>query len=124
MRAHGIIQQIPNMHNYISPYSGPWNERVNDHRELAELVDQIIEENTQREIDLEEEEGQVHCEPLPPVTHNEALDALHILRRYEEEYRYSDGVFARALRIFERDLAERYYDSLQQATLDRFWDNA
>ena len=105
----------------ISPYSGPWNERVNDHRELAELVDQIIEENTQQEIDLEEEEGQVHCEPLPPVTHNEALDALHILRRYEEEYRYSDGVFARVLQIFERDLAERYHDSLQQATLDRFW---
>jgi hypothetical protein len=124
MRTRGIIQQIPNMHDYISPYSGPWNERVNDHRELAELVDQIIDENTQQEINLEEEEGQVHCEPLSPVTHNKALDALHTLRRYKEEYRYSDGVFARALRIFERDLAERYHDSLQQATLDRFWDNA
>ena len=46
MRARGIIQQIPNMHDYISPYSEPWNERVNDHRELVELVDQIIEKNT------------------------------------------------------------------------------
>jgi hypothetical protein len=65
----------------------------------------------------------VYCEPLSLVTHNKALDALYILRRYKEEYKYSDGVFARALRIFERDLAERYHNSLQQATLDRFWDN-
>jgi hypothetical protein len=35
------------MHDYISSYSGPWNERVNDYKELAELVDQIINENIQ-----------------------------------------------------------------------------
>ena len=63
----------------------------------------------------------MYCEPLPLVTYNKVLDALHILRRYEEEYRYSDGVFTRVLWIFERDLVERYHDSLQQATLDRFW---
>jgi hypothetical protein len=113
MRARGIIQQIPNMHDYISPYSRPWNKRVNDHRELIELVDQIIEENTQQEINLEEKEGQVYCEPLSPVIYNKALDALYILRQYKEEYRYLDRVFVRALRIFERDLAERYHDSLQ-----------
>ena len=26
MRASGIIQIVPNIHEYISPYSGPWNE--------------------------------------------------------------------------------------------------
>jgi hypothetical protein len=65
----------------------------------------------------------VHCEPLPLITHDQALHALHTLRRYEEEYRYSDGEFAKVLRSFERDLAERYQDSLQQATLDRFWNS-
>jgi hypothetical protein len=84
------------------------------------LVNQIINENTQQEIDLKKEKGQVYCKPLSPVTHNKALDALHTLRRYEEEYRYLNRVFARALRIFERDLTERYHNSLQQATLDRF----
>jgi hypothetical protein len=88
------------------------------------LVNQIINENTQQEIDLKEEEGQVHYKPLSPVTHNKALDALHTLRQYKKEYKYSDKVFTRALRIFERDLAEQYHNSLQQATLDRFWDNA
>jgi hypothetical protein len=62
----------------------------------------------------------VHYEPFSPVTHNKALDTLHTLRRYKEEYRYLDKVFARALRIFERDLTEQYYNSLQQATLNRF----
>jgi hypothetical protein len=66
----------------------------------------------------------VYCKPLFLVTHNKALDALYTLRRYKEEYKYLDGVFARVLRIFERDLAEQYYDSLQQVILDRFWDNA
>jgi hypothetical protein len=57
MRTSGIIQQILNIHNYISPYSRPWNKRVNNHRELTELVNQIINKNTQQEIDLKEEKG-------------------------------------------------------------------
>jgi hypothetical protein len=62
----------------------------------------------------------VYYKSLSLVTHNKALNALYTLRRYKEEYKYSNKVFARALQIFERDLAERYYDSLQQATLNRF----
>jgi hypothetical protein len=120
MRTRGIIQQIPNIHNYISSYSGPWNKRVNNHKKLAELVNQIIDKNTQQEIDLKEEKGQVYYKPLSSVTHNKVLNTLYTLRRYKKEYRYLDRVFARALRIFERDLAERYHNSLQQATLDRF----
>jgi hypothetical protein len=65
----------------------------------------------------------VYCKPFSLVTYNKALDALYTLRRYKEEYKYLDKVFARVLQIFERDLAKRYYNSLQQATLDRFWDN-
>jgi hypothetical protein len=67
----------------------------------------------------------VYCEPLSLVTHNKALNALYTLQQYKKKYRYLDRVFVRALRIFERASAEQqYYDSLQQATLDRFWDNA
>jgi hypothetical protein len=33
------------MRDYISPYSGPWSERVDDHGELEKLVHKIIEEN-------------------------------------------------------------------------------
>jgi hypothetical protein len=108
------------MYDYISLYSEPWNKRVNNHRELAELVNQIINKNTQQEINLKKEEGQVYYKPLSLVTHNKALDVLYTLWRYKKEYRYLDKVFARALQIFERDLAERYYNSLQQAILDRF----
>ena len=57
---------------------------------------------------MEDEEGQLYIEPLPPVTYDEALQALYVLRRYEEEYRYSNRALLKALRSFERDLAKRY----------------
>ena len=85
------------------------------------MVDKIVEENTQQEVDLEEEEGELYYEPLPLVSYYEALHMLHILRRYEEEFRYSDGELLKVLRSFERDLTERYRDSLHQVTLDSFW---
>jgi hypothetical protein len=81
MRQRGIIQSVPNIHEYISPYHGPWSERVDDCGKLSELVDIIVEENTQQEVDLEEVD-QVSIEPLPPVSHDEALQALYILKRY------------------------------------------
>lgn len=121
MKNRGLIQSIPNVKDYVSPYSGPWSEQINDYIELEELVDEIVAENTQQEVDEEDEDGQVYLEPLPPVLHHEALHALHTLRRYEEEYKWSDGEFLRALRSFERDLAVRYHNSLEQATLDTFW---
>ena len=120
MRNHGLIQSIPSIKDYISPYSGPWNERIDDHVDLEELVDEIVAENTQQEVDIEDEEGQVHLEPLPLVLHHEALHALYTLRRYEEENKGSDGAFLRALRRFERDLTARYHGNLEQATLDKF----
>lgn len=121
LKDQGVIQSIPNVIEYISPYNGPWNERVDDHGELEDLVDDIVAEYTQQEVDEEEEEGQLIREPLPLVTHHEALNAMHTLRRYEEEYKHSDGAFLRALRSFERNLLERRHESLGQSTLDRFW---
>jgi hypothetical protein len=30
MKAKGVIIEVLNVQTYISPYSGPWNERVED----------------------------------------------------------------------------------------------
>jgi len=104
MRQRGIIQSVPDIHKYISPYCGPWSERVDDYGKLEELVDIIVEENTQQEVDLED---RVDQEPLPPISHNKALQALHTLKRYEEEYRLLDRALLKALCRFKRDLAKR-----------------
>jgi hypothetical protein len=47
MSQRSIIQSVPNIHEYISLYSGPWSEQVNDYRELKELVNTIVEENVE-----------------------------------------------------------------------------
>ena len=57
MKANGFITLIPNIREYVSPYTGEWNERVDDHGELDDLVDDIVAHNTEQEVDLEEEEG-------------------------------------------------------------------
>jgi DDE superfamily endonuclease len=121
LKSRGFIQSLPNLKDYVSPYSGPWNERVDDTGEVDELVDNIIQEQTQQEVDLEAEEGEVLAEPLSLPTDNDALISLHTLRRYEEAYRWSDGELLRVLRSFERDLAQRVQDKKEQATLDMLW---
>ena len=45
MRNCGLIQSIPNIKDYVSPYSSPWNERIDDYIKLEELVDKIVAEN-------------------------------------------------------------------------------
>jgi len=60
--------------------------QFDDAGELEDLVDDIVAHNTQQEVDLVEEEGEVVQELLPSVSHYEALLALHTLRRYEEEH--------------------------------------
>lgn len=121
MRSRGVIQSVPNIRTYISPYSGAWNERVDDAGDIDDIIDDVVGQNTQQEVDLEEEEGQPIREPPPKVTHSEALFALHTLRRYEEEYKGSSGDFLWALRQFERELGTRHTDSLAQSTIDRFF---
>ena len=64
----------------MSPYNSPYTERVNDHGELEDLVDDIVAEYTQQEVDKEEEEDQLILEPLPLVTHDKVLNAMQHLR--------------------------------------------
>jgi hypothetical protein len=108
------------MHTYISPYSGAWSEQVDDSGDLNDIVDDIVAQSIQQEVDEEEEEGQFLREPLLRISHHEALQALHVLRRYEEENKLSSGDFLRALRQFERDLGARYTGSLSQSRIDQF----
>ena len=46
IRVMGYITAIPNLHEYISPYSGDWSERVDDSGDLNDLVDDIVAHNT------------------------------------------------------------------------------
>ena len=94
MRHKGYIQEVPNMQGYISPYNGPWSERVDDEGKAEDLIDEIVGHFTQ----LEEEEEGFMAEPLPRVTYHEALQALHTLRRYEKEYEHSSSDLLRQLR--------------------------
>jgi hypothetical protein len=59
MKSLGFITTIPNLYEYISPYSRPWSERVGDAGELKDLVDDIVAHNTQQEVNLVKEEGEV-----------------------------------------------------------------
>ena len=90
MRQAGYIVEVPNVQEYISPYA----ERVQDDCP-DDLVDQIVANYTQEE---EEEEGEDSAEPELPVTHEEALHALHTLRRYEEENKCGNADLVRQLR--------------------------
>ena len=59
IKNHGFITMILSIHEYISPYSGAWSERVDNKGKLSSLVDDIVAHNTQQEVDLIEEEGQL-----------------------------------------------------------------
>ena len=59
---------------------------MDDSGELDDLVNDIIAHNIQQEVNLEEEEGQAIRDPPLLVTYSEALAALYILRRHEEEH--------------------------------------
>jgi hypothetical protein len=118
MRQKGYIQEVPNMREYISPYNGPWSERIDDEGRAEDLIDEIVGHYTQQE---EEEEEEFVVEPLPRVTHYEALQALHTLRRYEEEYDHSSSDFLRQLRAYERELEERNRKTRVQGRLDSWF---
>jgi hypothetical protein len=47
----------------------------------------------------------------PPITYEEALKALHTLRRYKEENQANTREFLRALRTQERELGRRQVTS-------------
>lgn len=114
IKQQGYIVEVPNIHDYISPYSEQVDDDCPD-----DLVDEIVAQYTQTTAEVEEDEELVL--PLPAVTHNEAIQALHMLRRYEEENICSNIEFLRVLRSYEREISTRYYSSRQQVTLDRWF---
>jgi hypothetical protein len=116
MKQRGYLVEVPNIHNYISPYA----EQVTDNCP-EDLVDDIVAQYTQEEIEEEEEEDVVVVLiALPLVTHEEALNALYILRRYEEENQYKGLELLRQLRTHEREISTRLISSKKQGRLDQW----
>ena len=112
MHQAGYIAEVLNIQEYICPYV----ERIHDDCP-DNLVNQIIANYTQEE---EEEEGEDSVEPELPVTHEEALHALHTLRRYEEE-NIGNADFLRQLRRHEREISIRSHELRKQVTLDHWF---
>ena len=113
MRQTGYIVEISDVREYISPYA-EWVEDTcpND------LVDQIVANYSPAE---EEEAEEHYIESEPPVAHEEALHALHLLRRYEEENTYGNVELLRLLRKQEREISARFQESHKQVRLDRWF---
>lgn len=117
LRDQGVIAEIPNIHNYISPYSGPWNERVEDEDTSPEnLVDEIAARYAPEDEGDDDEPLALH----PQIGHQAALIALNTLRQYEEQNAYSAGVLLRYLRTYEREIFAKTRESQKQVTLDRW----
>ena len=105
--------EVPNIHDYISPYS---EQVIDDCPET--LVDDIVAQYTQINTEDEDNEEVVIQEP---VKHDEALDALHILRKYEEQNQFGNLDFLKVLRSHEREISSRLLQSREQVTLDRWF---
>jgi hypothetical protein len=116
MRERGFLVDITsNVRDYISPYIEKVFDQAPDN-----LVDDIVAHYIQQDVvDSDEEEAIVV--PPPPITYEEALKALHTLRRYEEENKYGDLELLRKLRQHERSIGERFFTSKQQVKLDRWF---
>ena len=50
---------ISNVKDYILLYNSPWNELVDNSREIREIVNKIVKVYIEQEIDLEAEEEEV-----------------------------------------------------------------
>jgi hypothetical protein len=74
-----FIASTPNIQEYISPYIG----RVEDDCP-EDLADDIVAQYTQSQEEEEEEEEVEPVASPPPITHEEALHSLHILRGGEQ----------------------------------------
>ena len=116
MKAKGVIIEVPNVQTYISPYSKPWNKRVEDKDiTIEDLVDNIA---ARQAPEIEEDDEQVF-NVRPPVRHQAALIALNTLREYEEQNEYSNGVLLRHIRAYEREISANSRESQKQVRLDR-----
>jgi hypothetical protein len=118
MHQRGIITTVPNIQEYISPYSGPWNETITDNGELEDLVEQVVSNYLPEEPEDGEEP---EIMPQPIVTAAEALTALDVLRRYEESSELADPDFLRLLRAHEKEITRRQFQSRQQGSLGQWF---
>jgi hypothetical protein len=120
MKAKGVISEVLNVQTYISPYSRPWNERVEDEDIAVEdLVDDIAARHApEKENDNDDEQL---LDIRPPVGHNTALLALNTLREYEEQNEQSDGVLLRHLRAYEKEISIKKRESQKQVQLDSWF---
>jgi hypothetical protein len=109
MKQKGYLTDVPDIRDYISPYA---EQVIDDCSE--DLVDDIVAHYTQVE-----EEEEVLVEPLSLVTHEEALQALHTLRRYEESQN-GDPELLRQLRAHEREISRRSLKTKKQGRLDQW----
>jgi hypothetical protein len=60
-------------------------------------------------------------EPEPPVAHEEALRALHVLCRYEEENAYGNVELLKLLRKQDREINARLQGSHKQTRFDQWF---
>ncbi|KAF7890044.1 uncharacterized protein EAF02_002459 [Botrytis sinoallii] len=81
LKHQGIIASVPDdIREYISPYS----ERIIENDDnLDTLVDDIIEAREMVEVDEEDEKREE--EVKPPISHFQALEAIQILIKYQEQ---------------------------------------
>src|SRR5947209_2243256 len=89
-----------------------------------DLIDEIVANHSPSE----EEELEFNEEAIfPAITHNEALKALHILRRYKEENAANDNsggnssALLREIRAEERDITSKQHGSRIQCILESFF---
>ena len=112
MRQAGYLVEVLDVREYISLYA----ERVEDTCP-DDLVDQIVANYSLAEEEVEER----LAEPEPPVAHKEALHALHILHRYEEENAYGNVELLKLLRKQDKEINARLQESHKQVRLDRWF---
>jgi len=117
LRNSGYLAGIPNLHAYISSH----DERVEDDCS-EDLVDSIVANYTQVEEEEEPENGFVELvEAVVCISHNDALTALHTLRKYEEQSEHGNAELLRILRAEEREIGTKLQGSRMQAKLDHYW---
>lgn len=113
LRQSGHIISVPDTYSYISPYA---EQVADDYPE--DLVNDIVAQYTQ--IEQEEDAEEVVVREL--VGHKEAMNALNVLRMYEEQSQSGNLELLKLLRSYERDLLSRYFQSRQQGSLDSWLD--
>ena len=112
LKESGYIAAIPNIQEYISPYT----ERVEDNCPDS-LVDEIVSQYIIQEQEEDKEESNIHQQVK--VTSQEALLSLDTLRRYEEQNN-GDLQLLKLLRRREQELISSQLSSIQQSQLDNW----